>query len=155
MYSDIFEVLHKGRNLPKTRSLSRFEVSLDSDRLLRVSGRVRQSETSSIPKSLIPLSLSSTLTQLFISYFHITCLHSGVSTLLSVIADKYYVPGLQNYLKKLSRKCTVCQKAYARQRMGLLPAVRTTPAPPLANTGMDFARPFHICQGYTRRLAVQ
>ena len=52
-YSDIFEVLHEGRNLPKTHSLSRFDVSLDSDRLLRVSGRVRQSETSSIPKSLI------------------------------------------------------------------------------------------------------
>ena len=109
-YSDIFEVLHEGgRNLPKTHSLSRFDVSLDSDRLLRVSGRVRQSETSSIPKSLIPLSLSSTLTQLFISYFHITYSHSGVSTLLSVIADKYYVPRLWNYLKKLSRECTVCQ----------------------------------------------
>ena len=35
--------------------------------------------------------------------------------------------------------------------MGLLPAVRTTPAPPFANTGMDFAGPFHIRQGHTRR----
>ena len=154
-YSDIFEVLHEGgRHLPKTHSLSRFEVSLDSDRLLRVSGRVRQLETSSIPKSLIPLSLSFTLTQLFISYFHIMCSHSGVSTLLSVIADKYYVPRLRNYLKKLSRECAVCRKAYARPltlRMGFLPAVRKTPAPLFANTGMDFARPFHIRQGHNRR----
>ena len=81
MYSDIFEVLHEGgRNLPKTHSLSRFDVSLDSDRLLRVSCRVRQLETSFISQSLIPLCLSSTLTQLFVSCFHILCSYSGVST---------------------------------------------------------------------------
>ena len=113
-YLDIFEVRHEGgRNLSKTHLLSRFDISLDSDRLLRVSGTVRQSGTSSIPKSLIPLSLSSILTKLFILYFHIMCSHSGVSTLLSVIADKYYVPRLWNYLKKLSRECAVCQKVYA------------------------------------------
>ena len=35
--------------------------------------------------------------------------------------------------------------------MGMLPASRTTPAPPFHRTGVDFAGPFVIRQGHTRR----
>ena len=139
-----------------THSLSRFDVSWDSDRLLQVSSRVWQSETSSIPISLISLSLSATHSTLYF-ILHIMCSHSGVSILLSVIADKYYVPRLRNYLKKLSRECAVCQKAYARpltQHMGLLPAVRKTPAPPVipGDDGLTRAIELH-CQGKNYRRA--
>ncbi len=77
-----------------------------------------------------------------------------MATLLCIIAETYYIPGLRNHLKLLSRQCSTCQKAYARplnQQMGLLPSARTTPGPPFAITGIDFAGPLQIRQGHTRR----
>ncbi len=47
-----------------------------------------------------------------------------------------------------------CQRAYARtesQKMGMLPLERTTPAPPFYHTGVDYAGPFYIRKGHTRR----
>ncbi len=73
---------------------------------------------------------------------------------MSIIRDKYHIPGLRNHLKGLSRHCITCQKAYSKplhQQMGLLPEVRTTPAPPFDQTGVDFAGPFIIRQGHTRK----
>ncbi len=35
--------------------------------------------------------------------------------------------------------------------MGLLPEARTTPAPPFDRTGIDFAGPFYVRQGHTRK----
>ena len=35
--------------------------------------------------------------------------------------------------------------------MGQLPAARTTPAPPFQTTGVDYAGPFTLKQGYTRK----
>ncbi len=35
--------------------------------------------------------------------------------------------------------------------MGLLPSRRTTPAPPFVNVGIDFAGPFTLRQGYTKK----
>ncbi len=75
------------------------------------------------------------------------CLLAGVSTLLCQLAGDYHIPGLKNYLKNLSRNCTVCQRAYAR----LLPSSRTTPAQPFSITGLDFVGPVTIRQGYTCR----
>lgn len=35
--------------------------------------------------------------------------------------------------------------------MGLLPASRTTPAPPFTETGLDFAGPFHLKRGHVKK----
>ena len=102
----------------------------------------------------MPLSLKSTLTQLMVATLHQTYQHAGVATLMPIIGDSYYIPGLRGFLKKLSRQCSTCQRAYSRpahQQMGLLPEARTTPSPPFDSTGIDFARPFVVRQGHTRK----
>lgn len=96
----------------------------------------------------------SKLTRLIVTTAHCSYLHPGVATLLSILGDKFRIPGLRNFLKKVSRQCPICQRAYAQpaqQQMGFLPEVRTTPAPPFHSTGIDFAGPFTVRQGHTRR----
>ena len=74
--------------------------------------------------------------------------------MMSILANSYFIPNLRNLLKFISRTCHACQRAYAQplqQRMGMLPSYRTTPAHPFERTGVDFAGPFVIRQGYTRK----
>ncbi len=77
-----------------------------------------------------------------------------MATSLSILGHTYFIPVLRNFLKKISRSFVVCQKAYAKpmcQIMGLLPQVRTTPAAVFASTGVDFAGPFQLKLGHTRK----
>ncbi len=153
-YPEVLQNHSKGKTLSKGHSLSRFRIIIDSDGLIKVCGRLRDSKSPREPKKLIPLSLQSSIVKLLVSTLHQTYLHPGISTLMSIIRDKYHIPGLRNHLKGHSRHCITCQKAYSKplhQQMGLLPEVRTTPAPPFDQTGVDFAGPFIIRQGHTRK----
>ncbi len=125
--------------LPRNHGLHRSVISLADAGHLVVHSRVRDRADPSTLKKLIPLSAHS---------------HAGVSALHSVLAHTYYIPDLRNLLKQVSRSCPSCQRAYAqplRHQMGMLPSSRTTPAPPFERTGVDFAGPFVIRQGYTRK----
>ncbi len=146
--------IKKKSTLHKSQALAGFNLSLAEDGLLLVSSRVRDFRLLTAPKTLIPLSIKSSLSRLFIDALHRQYLHPGPQTLLSIIADSYYIPSLRNYLKGLSRRCTACQRAYSRgvtQQLGLLPASRTTPAPPFTETGLDFAGPFYVRRGHVRK----
>ncbi len=66
----------------------------------------------------------------------------------------YFITGLRNFLKKLSRECVTCRRLHASSitpKMGLLPSSRTTPAPSFSVTGVDFAGPFLIHRGNPRK----
>ena len=79
--------------------------------------------------------------------------HAESTTVMSILAQTYHIPQLKRLLKKLSRECVTCQKAYARtsqQMMGELPAARTRPARPFSITGIDFAGPFTYKEGNKR-----
>ena len=156
-YQEILLLIKANKNIPKSHGFHKYDMSIDRDHLLRLSGHVRQRENEKLPLSLIPLSLNSSLTKLFNSSLHYNMLHPSVSSLLCVLAEQYHVPGLKRYLKSLYRKCVVCQKAHAKPTtppMGMLPAERTTPSLPFSHTGLDFAGPFQIKQGHTRRLVI-
>ena len=74
--------------------------------------------------------------------------------MLSILCHTYLIPALRNLLKLVSCTCVVCQRAYAQplaHSMDMLPSSRTTPAPLFSRTGIDFAGPFHIKKGHTRR----
>ena len=140
--------------MPISHTLGHFDVILEKDGILSVSGRVRDQHHKKEPKSYCPLSLSSLLTKLFVETNHVIFSHAGTSTLMAVLAENYYIPRLRGFLKKLSRSCVKCQRAYAQphnQRMGLLPSARTEAAPPFLHTGVDFAGPFMVHYGNPRK----
>ncbi len=153
-YPEVFLALQKESRLPKNHALSKSTVVLSGHGHLLVNSRVRDPNSPTSPRQLTPLSAKSKLTKLLVSTLHSTYSHAGISALASILSSSYYIPNLRNLLKHISRSCPSCQRAYAiplQQRMGLLPSYRTTPAPPFDNTGVDFAGPFVIRQGYTRK----
>ena len=73
---------------------------MNADKLLCVSGRVRDTTSPQLPKSLILLSLKSPFTHLFLSTLHVNCNHPGVCSLLSIVAETYmyHIAGLRNHI---------------------------------------------------------
>ncbi len=153
-YSDVFQLALKGKLLARTHQLHRFVFTISKHGHLLINTRIRDPTSSSSPTQLTLLSLKSHLTQLLLQTLHVTYSHAGPRALMSIISSSYYMPGLFNRLKQISKTCPTCQRAYARplqQQMGLLPLSRTTPAPPFDNTGVDFAGPFTLRLGHTRK----
>ncbi len=151
-FSDVLSLIKHKKPLPRKHSLAGM-VIYDDNGMIKATGRVRQ-QSITTPKELIPLSLKSPITRLLVCSSHVDHQHPGVAASLSILGYTYYISGLRNFLKKVSRECATCQRAYAkamRQVMGFLPHVRTTPAPTFASSGVDFAGPFQLRLGHTRK----
>ncbi len=100
------------------------------------------------------LSIQSDLTRLLIKTLHTTYGHPGITAMTSILYDIYYITGLRSFLKKMSKNCPACQRAYTRPfsyQMEMLPSYRTTPASPFCHTAVDFAGPFHIRTKHTHK----
>ncbi len=153
-YPEVFDAVQKSKAIPSGHQLYRFQIELAQHGHLLVCSRVRDPKAPATPTKLIVLHPKSVLTKLLVRTLHITYSHAGVSAMASILAHSYWIPGLRNLLKLVSRTCVVCQRAYAKplsSLMGMLPSSRTTPAPPFYRTGVDFAGPFHIKVGHTRK----
>ncbi len=153
-YNDVFSLIHHGKPAPRGHPLRHLTLQLSEDGLITVSSRVRLKKDPTQPVQLILLSAKSRLTKLLVSTLHRSYSHAGIAAMASILGHTYYIPGLRNLLKVISRACPQCQRTYARpltQQMGLLPAARTTPAPPFTLTGIDFAGPVVLRRGHTRK----
>ena len=151
---DAFNAALSNSALSKANALHKFGLSISDQGYLQICSRVRDTSRPSQPSKLIPLSPKSSLTRLLVSTLHVTYSHAGISALHSIIVSTYYIPNLRNLLKLVSRQCPACQRAYAKplaHAMGMLPSSRTTPAPPFDRTGVDFAGPFVLRLGHTRK----
>ncbi len=156
-FYDVFDAVRKDKPLPDGHALRRFTVAISVHRHLIVQSRVRDPKSPRTPSTLIPLSARSDLTKLLVSSLHRTHSHAGISAMISILASTFWIPGLRNLLKIISRTCVSCQKAYSKpliSMMGMLPSSRTTPAPPFCRTGVDFSGPYQLKVGYTRKPSI-
>ncbi len=149
-YQETLVALREGKVIGKTNPLHCLFPHIAKDDLLRVGGRVRKADQFKVPQDLILLDVRHPLVRLMLQTLHQETNHSGPATLLAILSEQFYITGVKRFLKSISRKCVKCQKAYARtqnQQMGMLPSVRTTPAPAFLSVGIDFAGPFSFNEG--------
>ena len=72
----------------------------------------------------------------------------------NLLYQSYYPVGYRQMVKSVCKHCVVCRKALAKtiiQFMGDLPDHRISPARPFDYTGVDFAGPFDVKRGHTRK----
>ncbi len=139
-YDDVLTSLQKNSTVPRNHKLARYNLTLSRHGHILAQSRVRSHTAYPTDRS-----------ELQVTTYEV---HAGVSAMLSILCHTYLILALRNLLKLISRTCVVCQRAYARplaHSMGILPSSRITPAPPFSRTGIDFAGPFHIKKGHTRR----
>lgn len=155
-YSTEYEILSQGKSLPHHHPFLSLTPFIGADGLIRVGGRLQQAD---LPESAIHpviLNAKSHTIRLLVEHTHRTMLHVGSSAVMAILAYSYHIPRLKPLLRSVSRRCMVCQKAFARpakQIMGELPAIRSNPAPPFSIVGVDYAGPVYTKKGRGRNFS--
>jgi len=122
--------------------------------LIQVGGRLSNATLSPSQKHPVILSGKDMLTKLLFEYDHVMLGHCGPTLLLSHVGSRLHILGARRLARSVCRDCVICKKAAAKtetQLMGQLPATRVTPTPPFTITGIDYAGPFTLKRGHTRK----
>ncbi|XP_075151102.1 uncharacterized protein LOC142225212 [Haematobia irritans] len=139
--------LHNGREISKSSELVKLSPYIDENGLLRVGGRISNSELLSEIQHPIILPKKHEVTILILKEEHIKNLHPGVSTLFVIVRQTYWIMGARNLIRQLTHKCLKCfrhARHITQQRMADLPKVRVRQAFPFQNTGCDYAGPITL-----------
>lgn len=139
--------LRKRKNIPKNSPLLSLNPFLDSDGILRVGGRLENTNLSFEQRHPVILPKKHIYTEMLIMREHLRNLHVGPQALLGIIRLRYWPLGGLNLVKCILRKCLLCvrlkPKIY-KYIQGNLPRDRITPSRPFTNCGVDFGGPFEI-----------
>lgn len=136
-YSNEIEHLKSNKTVYNSK-LKNLVLKFDSNFLFSV-GRISND-------LLIILPAHSDLTNLIVLDCHHKTLHSGISSTLAELRQKYWIIQPRRTVKSVIRKCFVCRlhhtKSYQQQE-SILSTVRTNEATPFSITGCDHAGPFY------------
>ncbi|GBM99182.1 hypothetical protein AVEN_122519-1 [Araneus ventricosus] len=132
--------------LPNSK-LKNLNLFLDSYGVLRVGGRLSNSDLPYVSKYPVILPNKHKLTNQIIAYFHLKNLHIGASSLLHCVRERFWPLNGRSLCRKIVYECIVCFKAkpvVTSQLMGSLPRDRVVPDYPFNCSGVDFCGPFMI-----------
>ncbi|CAH2093449.1 unnamed protein product [Euphydryas editha] len=130
---------------------------IDQEGLMRVSGRLQNSNLSFEQKHPIILPKESRITGLIIQREHIRLLHAGPKLLLASLNQKYWLVNGIRQVKKITHKCLTCfrfKANAAKQLMGSLPRQRVNASRPFQAVGIDFAGPVQVKNSRVRRAVI-
>ncbi|KPJ16510.1 hypothetical protein RR48_08101 [Papilio machaon] len=130
----------------KSRLLS-LDPFVDSEGILRVGGRLQNSNFNFDKKHPILLDGKHHLSLLLMRHEHIRLFHAGPQLLLAAVREEFWPIGGRNLARNVTRKCVICTRmrgSVIKPIMGTLPAARVSPSFVFEACGVDFAGPFAI-----------
>lgn len=146
-FKEEIKCLKKKRQLPSKSSILSLSPFLDKRGILRVGGRLSQSNLHYDSQHQMLLPSKHNFTTLIFRHFHTINCHAGPQLLLSIVRQKFWPISGKIVAKKCVRFCVTCfrnKPLMSQQIMGQLPKERVTPARPFATTGIDYCGPFLI-----------
>lgn len=143
------EISHLTSQLPiSTKSkLCEFNPFIDEQNIIRIGGRLDNSNLSYDQKHQILLPAKSHLTKLIIHDAHLRTEHGGTQLVINLLRKQFWILNARNEVKAITHKCIACHKfrnIFNEQIMGSLPKSRITPSRPFSNVGIDYAGPINI-----------
>ncbi|GFV99611.1 integrase catalytic domain-containing protein [Trichonephila clavipes] len=97
--------------VPSNSRVKTLNPFIDSEGILRVGGRLRNSDINYNQKFPILLPSKHKLTYLIVEYFHKKFLHSGPQSLLYQIRQNFWILNGRNICRKVVHNCVICCKA--------------------------------------------
>lgn len=147
MFPDEYKKIAKGETLSKSSQLWALTPQMDRFGILRICGRLGNTNLAAHVKHPIILHRRSTLAKRVADESHIIMCHGGVQMCTQFLRNKYWILGIRILLRHVvsfCKECTLYRQEVTKQFMADLPAVRLQPTPAFENTGVDYAGPFKI-----------
>ena len=148
-----YSLLHDRALSPSSRLLS-LAPYLDQELLLRVGGRLSNSNLTLSQKHPVIIDANDVFTKQLCNHLHVALGHCGPTLLLSSVGRRFHVVNARRLTRSICSQCKICRKAAPRtvpQQLGELPADRVTTTPAFQTTGIDYAGPVTLKRGYTRK----
>ena len=153
-FTDEIEALKNSKHISNSSCLFSLRPFLDASGLLRVGGRGHNAQLSYSIIHPIILSGKHPITSLLISSEHRRLMHAGPTLLTASLNRRYYITGCRRIVRSITRGCVTCRRTTAKpkpQLFGQLPAERITPDYVFDHVGLDYAGPFMIKHGPSRK----
>ena len=121
------------------------------DGIIRVGGRLRNTEIEPDAKHPVLLPKDHHVSHLIIRHYHRVSGHSGIEHTLSLIRQKYWITQARASVRRLLSSCFDCRRRQAplgQQKMASLPPDRVNPSePPFSYVGVDCFGPLKVHRG--------
>lgn len=146
-YASELNRLEQGIELKNSSSLSSLCPFLDTEKIIRVEGRIANAVVSYDEKHPIIIPPHSEFGRLLVKEAHESTLHGGVQQMLHYVRAKYWLIGARRTITRAVKSCNMCRryrKNPIEQLMGHLPAERTQMSRPFANCGVDYFGPMKV-----------
>ena len=137
-------------NTTKTGVLYRLDPFSDKKRILRVGGRLNNTDITEDSRHLTILPRKSHVTTLIIRHTHEQLGNVGRRHVLARLREKYWIVGANSAVRQVVSACVTCRRNTALkqdQKMADLPSDRLTAAPPFTCVGVDYFGPHIIKEG--------
>lgn len=141
--SELSTLLDK-KEIHHKSSLISLNPFLSSENLIRVGGRLSNSNYSYDTKHPILLHSSHHITKLIFQHYHRILMHAGPQLLLATLRHKFWTIGGRSLARKITRECVTCCRFAGRSIqpiMANLPKERVESDYPFSNTAVDYAGP--------------
>lgn len=139
------EIINLKNNKPCSPAINKLRPFLHTDGLVRVGGRLTNSELDFESKHPVLLPRNDHVTNLLIDYHHVKYLHAGPELLLSLLRQKYWVISARRVVRQRVHLCNTCFRMKPQPSypiMSDLPDIRTRQViKAFTNTGVDYAGP--------------
>lgn len=139
-----------------TSTLKRLDPFVE-DGLLRVGGRIRNSNLRYSKKHPFIIPAKDVFTERLVDYYHQIYLHTGAYLLEAILRQNYWICGGRSLIRSRIYKCNRCFRLNPKIKeplMASLPSVRVSEAKPFQNTGVDYFGPFKVSLGKRKNAAV-
>ncbi|GBM79999.1 hypothetical protein AVEN_203766-1, partial [Araneus ventricosus] len=154
VFSAEVAAMMSGDNISNKSKILNLSPFLDNKGVMRVGGRLENSQLPYSGKHPIILPSKGKLTEMIVRYYHEKYFHLGPQHLLFQVRQKYWPIHGRNVCRKIVHNCVVCFKVKPKeysQKMGNLPKERITPDKVFSSTGIDLCGPFLIKNKYQRK----
>lgn len=144
----------KTRSVVHNKGLARLSPFLDDKMVIRVGGRLRNSNLRDDRKHPILLPKNCHLALLTSRYWHVYICHAGPRFMTAMIHKQFWIVSVRQVVHHVLRQCTVCVRLSAKHPqpiMANLPSSRVQPCKPFSKVGVDYAGPIKLKETRLRK----
>ena len=148
------QAIKNGQGVSNSSSIFSLHPMVDPDGLLRIGGRLQNSQLSYSARHPVILDGKHKIAKLIIRSEHLRLLHAGPTLLAASLSSRYHIVGSRKAIRSVVRGCIVCRRSSVKpqpQMLGQLPRERVTPGAVFDDVSVDYAGPIYIKYGFVRK----